>query len=351
MIGFLASDSPWPVHNGGRARMAGLLSALGPDVRVLVATRHPGSEVDPRATALPASGRSRLGALAGSGPRLGRGLLGAASVAALREQSRDLDALVVSHSYLAAQLPDLGVPLVADLPNLEVVRQSGLGTLLGRVESWKARRWEPAVVRRAQLCLCVDEQDAAVVRRWGARAVVVVPNVVEVPASPASPAAGNVLLVADWRYGPNADGLRWFRSEVAPLLRSRVVLAGRGSEGLPGGVGFVDDLGPLYDAAAVVVSPVRRGAGTQLKVAEALSRGRLVVTTPYGGRSVPAAALPMGVELAEEAADFARAVDRVVREVEQRSARERALRTAPFARIWSEAAAPLVRALEGVARV
>lgn len=349
MIGYLANESPWPVHNGGRARMAGLLGVLGPDVEVLVASRR-SAEVDGvDAVALPPGARSRAGTLLGPGPRLGRGLLGSATVQELRRRCSRFDALVVSHSYLAAELPDLGVPLVVDLPNLEVERQAGAGSLVGRLESWKARRWEPRTVRRADLCVCIDERDAAVARSWGAREVVVVPNVVEAPQSPPSPSQGYALLVADWRYGPNAEGLRWFQREVRPALTSDVVVAGRGSEGIAGGLGFVEDLGPLYDGAAVVVSPVRAGAGTQLKVVEALARGRLVVTTPYGVRSVPGSAAD-AVEIAGSGRALAAAVDRLVLDPEGRAARERALRRTTFARTWQEAADPLLRALEVVQR-
>lgn len=348
MIGFLANESPWPARNGGRARMAGLVQELRPGV-VLVARRRGAEEVGGRAVGLPVSRRSRPAALLGPGPRLGRGLLDDRSVKALRERCADLSALVVSHSYLAAQLPDLGLPLVVDLPNLEVERQGAAPGAVAALEALKARRWEPAVARRAALAVCVDEQDAAVVRGWGAREVVVVPNVVDVPLSPPSPADGPALLVADWRYGPNAEALRWFLWEVAPRLTCDVVVAGRGSEDVHGGLGFVDDLGPLYDAAAVVVSPVRQGAGTQLKVVEALTRGRLVVTTAYGARSVPAGA-EVGAEVTLTAVDLAQAVNRLVNDVAERARREILLRAAGFTRTWGEAARPLLRALAEVAR-
>lgn len=348
MIGFLANESPWPVHNGGRVRMAGLIQALRPAV-VLAATARTPEPCDARAVGLPQAGRSRLAAVLGTGPRLGRGLLGGAAVEEVRRHAASLQALVVSHSYLAAELPELDVPLVVDFQNLEVLRQADAKGPLAWYETLKAGSWEPRVARRAAVCVCVDERDAAVVRGWGAQQVVVVPNVVEVPISPASPRDGYVLLVGDWRYGPNADGLRWFHEQVAPHVQSRVVVVGRGSESVPGGIGFVADLGPLYDAAAVVVSPVGRGAGTQLKVAEALARGRLVVTRPYGARSVPPGAA-VGTEVAAAPQDFARAVERTVRELDQRAVRERSLRSVAIPRSWDEAAAPLLRVLPGVGR-
>lgn len=348
MIGFLANESPWPVHNGGRARMAGLIEALQP-ARVLVAQGRCASGEVPGALRLPAARRSRPATVLGPGPRLGRGLLDDTAVRVLRREADDLGALVVSHSYLAPALAGLSLPLVVDFPNLEVDRQAVSRGALARLEAWKARRWEPEVARRAVLCVAVDDRDAAALRAWGAREVVVVPNVVEAPQSPPSAEQGYALLVADWRYGPNADALRWFTDEVAPHLRCPVVLAGRGSERVPGGLGFVPDLGPLYDAAAVVVSPIRSGAGTQVKVVEALARGRVVVTTPYGLRSVPEGAR-VGVEVAQTAVGMAAAVDRLVADQGERALREHALRGARFARSWAQVAAPLLTGLEAVAR-
>lgn len=341
MIVFLCNESPWPVRSGGRVRMDGLIGALRRDheVQVLVARRHGTDEVGPEAVALPPSNRSKLGTLAGPGPRLGRGLLEPAHHPFLVRQCAGADAVVVSQSYLAAELPQLPAPVVVDFQNLETQRQASIGGLVGRAEALKAARWEPRVAGRAAGAVCVDEADADVVRRWGARQVVVVPNVAAVPVSLPSPVVGTVLAVGDWRYGPNAQGLAWLAREVLPLLDGKVVLAGRGSEAY-GGLGFVDDVTPLYDDAAVVVGPVARGAGTQLKVVEALTRGRVVVTTAYGARSVPPAAAA-GCIVADGPVAMVHEIALLVGDPVERHRREALLRQAAIPRTWDAAAAPL----------
>jgi polysaccharide biosynthesis protein PslH len=346
VIVVLANEPLTPVRNGGRARVAGIVGALaaGHEVRVVVAQGRRG--LDGEGEALPRVHRSRLAALAGSGPRLGRGLLDDRAVDHLASLTRGADAVLVSHSYLAPGLDRLGLPLVVDLPNLEVERQASIGGALGRWEAAKARRWEPAACRAASACLVVDERDAAVVREWGAREVLVVPNAADAPVSPPSPADGCVLAVADWRYGPNAEALRELVDRVWPtvvgrLPQARLVLAGRGSEAA-GGLGFVEDLGPLHDAAAVVVAPARRGAGTQLKVVEALARARVVVTTSYGARSVP----PGAGSAAVVDDDLAAGLSRVLADVAWRHARERGLAATAELRSWARAAAPLTARLE-----
>jgi hypothetical protein len=154
-----------------------------------------------------------------------------------------------------------------------------------------------------------------------------------------------VLALADWRYGPNARGLDVLVQEVAPVLGTRLVIAGRGSEPV-GGLGFVQDLDSLYDGAALVVSPVVSGAGTQLKVVEAVTRGRVVVTTPYGAASLPAGAPSEAVE-AVPVADLATRVRALLEDVAERHRREDLLRAAPLARSWVSAAAPLLEHLRG----
>lgn len=46
------------------------------------------------------------------------------------------------------------------------------------------------------------------------------------------------------------------------------------------------DLGPLYDAASVVVTPVRMGGGTRIKILEALGHGRAVVSTSFAAEGL-----------------------------------------------------------------
>lgn len=349
MIVMLCGESPWPTRSGGRVRAAGLHSAVSAshDVRVLVARRRDDDQVSDRAEALPASSRSRTATVVGAGPRLGRGLLDDRSRQVVAEACRDASALLVQHSYLAHELPRLAVPVVLDLQNVEAVRQAALGGALGRLEGLKARRWEPRVLRAVDLVVAVDDREAAHARRVGARRVVVVPNVAEVPRCGPSPPDGAVLAVGDWTYGPNAEGL----AALLPVVQDLpvpFVLAGRGSE-QHGGLGFVDDVSALYEQAAVVVSPVVRGAGTQLKVVEALTRGRVVVTTTYGARSVPPGA-EVGVEVADGAADLRAALVRLVRDIAERHRREAALAATELPRSWAVAAAPLIAVLTEVAR-
>jgi glycosyltransferase involved in cell wall biosynthesis len=96
-------------------------------------------------------------------------------------------------------------------------------------------------------------------------------------------------------YEPNTDAVEWFVREVFALVRRRVPTArvrvvGRGAERLQwidqvdgvDLVGPVDELEPELRRTDVSIVPIRVGAGTRLKVVEALANHLPLVTTTVG---------------------------------------------------------------------
>ena len=93
---------------------------------------------------------------------------------------------------------------------------------------------------------------------------------------------------------PNSDGIRWFVRECWPAIKRdvpdcRLRLVGEGSEEMSGLAGpDIDRFGWLADAAeeiatwSAMIVPLRLGAGTRIKIAEAFSRKCPVVSTPLG---------------------------------------------------------------------
>jgi len=103
----------------------------------------------------------------------------------------------------------------------------------------------------------------------------IVPTPVPIPDHVGEPEA--ICLFAG-RLSPE-KGIAEFLAATEGLPR---VVVGGGPVDVPEGLGPVDDVGPFYDRAAVVVVPSRR-EGYGMVAREAMARGRAVVATAVGG--------------------------------------------------------------------
>lgn len=186
-----------------------------------------------------------------------------------------------------------------------------------------------------------------------------------------APLAGKpaqLLFVGGFSHGPNADGIAWFSREVAPILRSRglqfeVQIAGSNPTAEVWNLesddthvlGFVSDdrLLELYRIAAVVIAPLRFGAGVKGKVVEAMARGVPVVTTNVGAQGLStagdylfigdtpeefAAALNLALEPEAGRAKALRAVDYVREHFSNMAMADVLKQVLPAPRLISEAA-------------
>jgi polysaccharide biosynthesis protein PslH len=196
---------------------------------------------------------------------------------------------------------------VIDLHNIEydVLRQaaehsSGPKSIFNRWEWRKLRNEEEQAWRGADLCLATSEPDAARVRSVTGGECLVVPNGVDdsffqrQPVEASEP--GAIVFTGAIRYQPNADAVIYFVRRVWPLIRDlepsatfNIVGADPPDEvvrlGELSGVrvsGSVDDVRPWLRSASVVVVPLLSGGGTRLKILEAFSSGRPVVSTTVG---------------------------------------------------------------------
>jgi polysaccharide biosynthesis protein PslH len=118
------------------------------------------------------------------------------------------------------------------------------------------------------------------------------------------PGSANILALGTLSYPPNADGIRWFAREVFPLIRrensaATLTIIGkkppndflRLAEQYPETIkvtGFIPDLTPFLEQAALMVIPVRAGSGMRVRILEAFARGIPVVTTTIGLEGIEA---------------------------------------------------------------
>jgi glycosyltransferase involved in cell wall biosynthesis len=230
-----------------------------------------------------------------------------------------------------------------------------LGRARGLVRTWRLRRFERTLARRASAVVAVSPDEAAVLHAIAPTTrVVVAPNGVDAGALKPSPPGDAALFVGLLSYAPNRDAMAWFAREVLPRLTAggpEVLVAGRDPgpelEGLARGapqlrlLGFVPDLAPLYARAGVFVNPMRGGGGTRLKMLEAMAAGKAVVSTTIGAEGL---ALTPGqdVVIADTAVEFAAAVRALLADRGQAARLGQAARALVEARYgWDVCLAPI----------
>lgn len=152
-----------------------------------------------------------------------------------------------------------------------------------------------AVKLSAETYICSEKDKLLLEREFGARNAAVIPNSVSIPEySP--PARDPVLLFLGSDYGANLEAADYMARRIWPYVHAdmpsaRLVIAGitksmlaRDIHDIPGVEvpGFVENLGDLYAASRVVVTPILVGGGTRFKIIEAAAYGRPVVSTTVG---------------------------------------------------------------------
>jgi glycosyltransferase involved in cell wall biosynthesis len=201
--------------------------------------------------------------------------------------------------------------------------------LVYTIEAAKMRRYEPRAVRRFRHIIAVSEHDRDLMSSMvDPSRITVVPTGVDVDrfakVVDQQPKPGCTVFLGSMDWEANMDGVEWMCSEIWPrvlstLPQARFRIVGRNPHPrvtqlasdtveVTGSVPSVDD--HLADAAAFVV-PLRIGGGTRLKIFEAMSAGRAVISTTVGAEGLPVTH-DRNILLADDAASFADAVIRVL---------------------------------------
>lgn len=191
------------------------------------------------------------------------------------------------------------------LAALHEANGDGVSASLERSESDKYSVMERHYMPLFDSVYVASDQDRhAIAREYQCSNVVVIPNGVRIPAAtPAGRRDGpfTFLFVGNFGYYPNEDAALWFCSEVLPRVRAtgrrplRVFLVGTypsrkvlalSAHAEVAVTGAVPDLAKYYRDADVAVIPLRAGGGTRIKMLEAFSYRRPVVSTACGAEGI-----------------------------------------------------------------
>ena len=248
------------------------------------------------------------------------------------------DLVFVFRFYLAPYvLPNIGaLPCWLDLDELESSTRARLArvyTLAGRrdqareieQEAQGYAKLESQYLGRFNRIFASSKRESdGVLSRFKKASVRVLPN--SYPKSlphPQRTATGKVrlLFVGSLGYFPNEDAVKYFNSEILPLIKQRTavpvefVVVGGGWKQVVNPdedenlyehvqfVGAVAETTPFYAETDIVVVPLRSAGGTRIKILEAFSHSRAVVSTSIGAEGLD---LLDGVhlEIADKVEDF-----------------------------------------------
>jgi glycosyltransferase involved in cell wall biosynthesis len=142
--------------------------------------------------------------------------------------------------------------------------------------------------------ICLSERDSVLMRRiYGHGATHVSPMALEdklpINVEHFERPCEKFLLFVGGDFYANRAGILWFVNHVAPRIKIKIYIVGRGFEDLKTKleinekiqvVGSVDSLTTWYLGSYLVIAPIFDGSGMKTKVAEALMHGKKVIGSP-----------------------------------------------------------------------
>lgn len=325
----------WPANSGGRLRSYHMINELSRDNDVTVLTTHsPGESASELRKHLPFCKRvdSRLFSPAKSTSKAFLLSLAASWVSRLPvdlhkyqfpELRREVEFLLASGNFdlciadFMSAVPNVAMtgntPVVFFSHNVEYMiwrrlrdnERSWVKRLLLDIEWRKMRRAERHACNLAKATIAVSAEDATLLQKNCVNTHIQSVNTgVDInyytPDSAVFRDPFSLVFSGSMDWHPNEDAMLYFMKDVLPKVKEQIpqttlTIVGRHpsarlrSAALFAGVevtGTVPDIRPWLDKAAVYIVPLRIGGGTRLKIYEALSMGKAVVSTTIGAEGL-----------------------------------------------------------------
>lgn len=197
----------------------------------------------------------------------------------------------------------------------------------------KLRNYESKIYRQFDRCLVVSDLDKFRAQEYipvPRKKIINVPNGVEISKNGKNQVSKDdyhLIYNGALTYEPNFDAMRFFLDEIFPVILDRFPNTHLSITGKCDGVpidqlcmndnvsltGYLDDIQSAVAAATICIVPLRKGAGTRLKILESMASGTVVVSTSKGAEGL---AVDHGKHLliADSPIDFAHAVIRLLQD-------------------------------------
>ena len=333
---FLTPDLPYPPHQGAALRTYNLLKNLAPRHEVSLLSFADGPDAAKRVDALAkyCAGVTTVSPPRRSGAqRMLSVLFSPLPDMALRlpsvEFANQLRMLLTSERFDAVQVEAIemaqyGLAIAKSTPgpasrvvfddiNAEYLLQRRafeadfkqprrwLGALYSLIQWRKLQRYEAQVCRHMDDVVVVSQADREALRRLVPELqCTVVPNGVDTdyfqPTDPRIESDLELVFTGKMDFRPNVDAVLWFAEDILPLIHEHLpgtslTVVGRDPHRRLAAVrnlpqvtvtGYVDDVRPYIARASVFVVPLKVGGGTRLKLLQAMSMAKAIVSTSLG---------------------------------------------------------------------
>jgi glycosyltransferase involved in cell wall biosynthesis len=357
---FLSRWFPYPPDNGSRIRVLSLIKHLSIRHQIDLISFASDSVADEQVSAL---GRycqhvevvrhrpfnpSRLTALVGFFSRRPRSVIDTHSAEMQRRveeagRDRSPDVVIASQLDMAPYALALStVPKILEEVELTVLHEKytrqrhPLKRLRNGLMWWKSSRYIAHLLRTFDGCTVVSEQERQQVLRVSPHynCVAVVPNGVDTghyAADSGVPEPDRLVYSGALTYSANFDAMSFFLQDIFPLVQAqrpdvKLFITGK-LDGVPIDhlahnksvvfTGYLDDVRPTIGRSWSSIVPLRIGGGTRLKILESLALGTPVISTCKGAEGLDLE-IDRDILIADEPADFARAILKLLQDPELR---------------------------------
>ncbi len=319
---FIAPSFPYPLTHGGKIRMFNIIKYLSRNHKVTLACLSEDTIADygplsqyceeiKVVTRKPQWLRERMRFVLRSEPynaiRYSSGSFRNLLMELLKSRRFDVVQIEFPMMWQYARLVK-DIPIVLDMHNIEydLIRQmkeassNVLKKLLYGLEEKRLKQIEEDAWKECSLCVAVSDRErdmiSAHIRKDGR--VITISNGVDLERFayvPKKTSERRILFIGSMDYIPTIDSTDYLLEEIFPIILSKIEgvkldIVGRSlwrirdklSAGEVSLHENVPDIIPFLKKADVLIDPLRIGAGTRLKILEAMAAGTPVVTTSKG---------------------------------------------------------------------